>query len=171
MCYFSSSNVRIALDRDSLRLSPNLYKFKEPRNWFQGNDSARLHRLTDSISWNRFLGSLDVYKFRPRCSTIYMRYVYDPALINLYFVILQYHKCEDCDLMGTPYYWVENLSPAMGRGIDSRNWVWNWVAKLHRLHGGPVRQPYAYLVPSHRSGTKVPDTGVLHALCVWSCTY
>ncbi len=30
---------------------------------------------------------------------------------------------------------VENLSPAMGRGIDSRNQVWNWVAKLHRLAG------------------------------------
>ncbi len=29
----------------------------------------------------------------------------------------------------------ENLSPAMGRGIDSRNQVWNWVAKLHRLSG------------------------------------
>jgi hypothetical protein len=27
------------------------------------------------------------------------------------------------------------LSPAMGRGIDSRNRVWNWVAKLHRLAG------------------------------------
>ncbi len=30
---------------------------------------------------------------------------------------------------------VENLSPAMGRGIDSRNQVWNCVAKLHRLAG------------------------------------
>jgi hypothetical protein len=30
----------------------------------------------------------------------------------------------------------ENLSPAMGRGINSsRNRVWNWVAKLHRLAG------------------------------------
>ncbi len=29
----------------------------------------------------------------------------------------------------------ENLSPVMGRGIDSRNRVWNWVAKLHRLAG------------------------------------
>ncbi len=28
---------------------------------------------------------------------------------------------------------VGNLSPAMGRGIDSRNRVWNWVAKLHGL--------------------------------------
>ncbi len=31
--------------------------------------------------------------------------------------------------------WVKNLSPAMGRGIDSRNRVWNWVAKLRRLAG------------------------------------
>jgi hypothetical protein len=30
---------------------------------------------------------------------------------------------------------VGNLSPAMGRGIDSRNRVWNGVAKLHRLSG------------------------------------
>ncbi len=30
---------------------------------------------------------------------------------------------------------VGNLSPAMGRGIDSRNLIWNWVAKLHRLAG------------------------------------
>ncbi len=30
---------------------------------------------------------------------------------------------------------VENLSPAMGRGINSMNRVWNWVAKLHRLAG------------------------------------
>ncbi len=27
------------------------------------------------------------------------------------------------------------LSPGMGRGIDSRNRVWNWVAKLLRLAG------------------------------------
>ncbi len=27
------------------------------------------------------------------------------------------------------------LSQAMGRGIDSRNRVWNWEAKLHRLAG------------------------------------
>ncbi len=31
---------------------------------------------------------------------------------------------------------VEYLCPAIGRrGIDSRNRVWNWVAKLHRLAG------------------------------------
>jgi hypothetical protein len=28
-----------------------------------------------------------------------------------------------------------NLSPNMGLGINSRNRVWNWVAKLHRLAG------------------------------------
>ena len=32
-------------------------------------------------------------------------------------------------------YRVENLSPAMGREIDSRNRVWNRVAELHRLAG------------------------------------
>ncbi len=32
-------------------------------------------------------------------------------------------------------YWDENLSPAMGRGIDSRNRVWNLVGKLLRLTG------------------------------------
>ncbi len=30
---------------------------------------------------------------------------------------------------------VENLCPAMGRGINSRNWVWNWVGRLHSLAG------------------------------------
>jgi len=35
------------------------------------------------------------------------------------------------------YFWVlsRKLSPARGRGIGSRNRVWNWVAKLHRLVG------------------------------------
>jgi hypothetical protein len=31
------------------------------------------------------------------------------------------------------FYEVRNLGPEIGRGIDSRNRVWNWVAKLHRL--------------------------------------
>ncbi len=31
--------------------------------------------------------------------------------------------------------WVENLSPAMGRGINSRNRVWHLLAKLRRLAG------------------------------------
>jgi hypothetical protein len=53
-------------------------------------------------------------------------------------------------------YRYENLSPAMGRGIDSRNRVCNGVAELH---GGLVRQPYAFLVSSPHSGTKVTDTG------------
>ena len=30
---------------------------------------------------------------------------------------------------------VGNLSPARGRGIDSRNRVWNWAAMLHKLAG------------------------------------
>ncbi len=46
----------------------------------------------------------------------------------------------------------------MGRGIDSRNRVWNWVSKLHRLAGrydNPM--PTWFLAP--KSGTKVTDTG------------
>ncbi len=68
-------------------LSSNLYTFKERRNGFKGIDSAslhslvgrydnqkrqpyifdgpaqRLHSLAESISWTRFLGALNVYKF------------------------------------------------------------------------------------------------------------
>jgi hypothetical protein len=40
----------------------------------------------------------------------------------------------------------QNLSPGMGRGINSRNRVWNWVAKLHSLAASTT--PCAYLVPS-----------------------
>jgi hypothetical protein len=40
---------------------------KETRNqfpaWRAGRPVARLHRLAESIPWNRFLGSLNVYKF------------------------------------------------------------------------------------------------------------
>ncbi len=49
----------------------------------------------------------------------------------------------------------ENLSPAMRRGIDSRNRLWNWVAKLHRLAGrydNPM--PTWFLVPI--AGLKLP---------------
>jgi hypothetical protein len=59
-------------------------------------------------------------------------------------------------------YRVENLSPAMGRGIDSRNRVWNWVAKLHRLAGRynkPI--PTWFLVPIE--GLKLP-TPALHTV-------
>jgi hypothetical protein len=51
---------------------------------------------------------------------------------------------------------VENLSPAMGRGIDSRNRVWNWVAKLYRLAGrydNPM--PTWFLAPI--AGLKLPS--------------
>jgi hypothetical protein len=34
-----------------------------PRNQFLGIESARLYRLAESISWNRFLGFLNVYQF------------------------------------------------------------------------------------------------------------
>ncbi len=53
---------------------------------------------------------------------------------------------------------VENLSPDMGRGIDSRNRVWNWVAKLHRLAGwydNPM--PTWFLAPI--AGLKLPTQG------------
>ncbi len=36
---------------------------------------------------------------------------------------------------------VRNLSPALGRGIDSRNRVWNWVAKLHYRLAGRYDNP------------------------------
>ncbi len=50
---------------------------------------------------------------------------------------------------------VGNLSPAMGRGIDFRNRVWNWVAKLHGLAGqydNPM--PTWFIVPI--AGLKLP---------------
>ncbi len=50
---------------------------------------------------------------------------------------------------------VENLSPAMGREIDSRNRVWHKVAKLHRLAGrydNPM--PTWFLAPI--AGLKLP---------------
>ncbi len=50
---------------------------------------------------------------------------------------------------------VENLSPAVGRGINSKNRVWNWVAKLQRLAGrydNPM--PTWFLV--HIAGLKLP---------------
>jgi hypothetical protein len=61
-------------------------------------------------------------------------------------------------------YWVGILSPAMGRGIDSRNRVWNWVAKLHRLAGrydNPM--PAWFLAPI--AGLKLPLTGTVYRLC------
>ncbi len=45
---------------------------------------------------------------------------------------------------------VENLSFAMGRGINSRNRVWNLVAKLHRLAGqydNPMPNWFLILTP------------------------
>ncbi len=52
-------------------------------------------------------------------------------------------------------YRVGILSPAMGRGIDSRNRVWNWVAKLHRLAGRYDNpRPTWFLAPI--AGLKLP---------------
>ncbi len=49
---------------------------------------------------------------------------------NLYMYVPSY--ATEIQLME---HWVGNLSHAMERGIDSRNRIWNWVAKLHRLAG------------------------------------
>ncbi len=47
------------------------------------------------------------------------------------------------------------LSPAMWRGIDSRNRVWNWVVKLHRLAGRYDNlMPTWFLAPI--AGLKLP---------------
>ncbi len=49
-------------------------------------------------------------------------------------------------------FWVENLRPALGRGIDSRNRVWNWTAKLYIGW-----RAYAYLVHiAPKAGLKLP---------------
>jgi hypothetical protein len=56
--------------------------------------------------------------------------------------------------------WVENLSPAIGRGIDSRNRVWNWVAKLHRLAGRydiPMPTWFLALIAGHKFRHSVAD--------------
>ncbi len=56
-------------------------------------------------------------------------------------------------------YRVGNLSPTMGRGMDSRNRAWNWVAKLHRLAGlyyNPM--PTGFLAPT--AGPKLPTLAV-----------
>ncbi len=55
------------------------------------------------------------------------------------------------------------LSPAMGQGIDSRNRVWNWVAKLHRLACRYVNpMPTWFLAPI--AGLKLPALHWLHKL-------
>jgi hypothetical protein len=53
------------------------------------------------------------------------------------------------------YFRVENLSPAMGWGIDSRNPVWNWVAKKHRL-AGRYDNPIPTWFLAHIAGLKLP---------------
>ncbi len=50
---------------------------------------------------------------------------------------------------------VRNLSPAMRRGINSRNRVWNWVAKLHRL-GGRYDNPMPIWFLAPIGGLKLP---------------
>ncbi len=60
---------------------------------------------------------------------------------------------------------VGNLGPAMERGINSRNRVWNWVDKLHRLAGrydNPT-WPTWFLTPI--AGLKLPTQFQKHAGC------
>ena len=48
----------------------------------------------------------------------------------------------------------------MGRGIDSRNRVWNWVAKLHRLAGRydiPMPTWFLALIAGHKFRHSVAD--------------
>jgi hypothetical protein len=47
------------------------------------------------------------------------------------------------------------LSPAMRRGIDSRNRVWNWVAKLHML-AGRYDNPMPTWFLAHTAWLKLP---------------
>ncbi len=51
---------------------------------------------------------------------------------------------------------VENLSPAVGRGIDSRNRVWHWVDKLNRL-AGRYDNPMPTWFLTHKVGLKLQD--------------
>jgi hypothetical protein len=52
-----------------------------------------------------------------------------------WIIIAQMHNVDTALTSPHPQCRVGNWSPAMGRGTDSRNRVWNWVAKLHRLAG------------------------------------
>ncbi len=72
--------------------------------------------------------------------------------INSWNRCLSVHKRQQIRALPTR---VGNLSPAMGQGIDSRNWVWNWVTNLHRLAGqydNPM--PTWFLAPI--AGLKLP---------------
>ncbi len=46
----------------------------------------------------------------------------------------------------------------MGRGIDSRNRVWNWVAKLHRLAGRYDNPMPTWFIIAPIAGLKLPTT-------------
>ncbi len=166
---------------------------------------ARLHSLAESIPRNRFLGSINVYKYglstitlsvpsphwlfknsssdgpvrqtgnRSLCSLK----VYEFGLCTttqLYQLQFRVYKIGYCAGTFKPSLgarnregkgWscrparAENLRPAMVRGIDSRNRVWNWVAKLHRLAGrydNPV--PTWFLAPI--AGLKLPTQVTQH---------
>ncbi len=68
---------------------------------------------------------------------------------------ITFHKCWWSGHQDFYQARAENLSPAMGQGINSRNRVLNWVVKLHRLAGqydNPM--PTWFLAPV--AGLKLP---------------
>ncbi len=103
----------------------------------------------------------------PLLSTGDFLYITTPAkkvVIFTYFLleyvntsghVLGFNQCKDTFWgsinVKTPVTRVENLSPTMRRGINSRNRVWNWVAKLHRLAGR-----YDNPMPTWFLGLKLP---------------
>jgi hypothetical protein len=112
--------------------------FKEPRNRLQGIDSKSLCSLAgryDNHIPTRFPAPIDYSKIPAQGSRKEAWTISQWAMLR-----------------------VENLSPAMGRGIDSRSRVWNWVAKLHTLAGrydNPM--PTWFLAPI--AGLKLPTLG------------
>jgi hypothetical protein len=73
--------------------SPNLSTFKEPRNRFRKPGPDRLHRLAESISWNRFLGFLQVYKFGSGSKTMISN-ILDRIKDDLLRMVIQTHARE-----------------------------------------------------------------------------
>ncbi len=72
------------------------------------------------------------------------------------------------------YNRVENLSPAMGRGINSRKRVWNWVAKLHSLasrYDNPMPTWFLAPIAGHKLPTQVLISGNQSAGPEWQPYY
>jgi hypothetical protein len=89
--------------------------------------------------------------------------------VGLYTTVYSSLACETSSLLTEDR--VGKLSPAMGRGINSRNRVWNLLAK-HRLAGrydNPM--PTWFLAPSPIAGLKLPTQASSAAHFVhWSHT-